>query len=93
MPSQQKKKIDYPGDHCIVSAWAYKAGLSRDRSGLDALNAWGNTATPEELDWLLGPVGPNGERQEDKGYAYSLGVVAGLATMPLWARFWRWLFS
>ena len=93
MPNQQQKKIPFPGNWAIVKASAYVNGLSFDRSGIQAIDAWATTATPQELDWLLGPIGPDGKRQDEKGYAYSLGFLSGLATAPLWARFWSWLFG
>lgn len=92
MPNQQEK-IPWPGDGSIVKAGLYQAGLSRDRSGVEEIDAWATTATPEELDWLLGPMGPDGKRKEKTGYAYSLGYVSGLATFPLWRKFWAWLFG
>jgi hypothetical protein len=92
MPSQQKK-IPFPGDGAIVKAGLYQMGLSRDRSGIEQIDSWATTATPQELDWLLGPVGADGKRQDKKGYAYSLGFVVGLGTMPLWAKFWSWFFG
>ena len=91
--SNQQNKIPFPGNGAIVKAGLYQMGLSTDRSGVDAIDHWGTTATEEEKDWLLGPMGPDGERQEEKGYAYSLGFVAGLGTVPLWSRFWRWFFG
>lgn len=98
MPNQQrpqppKAKIEYPGDWAVISAGAKNLGLTNDTSGEEALDLWGTTATEAEKDALLGPIGPDGKRQLEKGRAYSLGVVAGLATAPLWSRFWRWLFS
>ena len=92
MPNQQDK-IDWPGSWAIVQAAAYANGLSSDRSGLDAIESWAETATPEELDWLLGPVGPDGKRRWKKGYAAKLGAAMGWATFPLWQKFWRWFFD
>jgi hypothetical protein len=85
MPNQQrpqppKTKIEYPGDWAIFSAGAKNLGLTNDSSGEEALNEWGTTATEEEKQWLY-------KRAE------SLGFVTGLATAPLWARFWNWLFG
>ena len=90
MPNKQVKR-PWPGDGCIVRAGMCKMGLSSDRSGIDAIDWWAETATPEELDWLLGPMGADGERH--CGYAESLGHGCGLATFPLWLKFFDWLFG
>ena len=94
MPDHQNlEKVPWPGDWAIFSAGAKNLGLTNDASGEEAIDRWATTATPEELDALLGPIGPDGQRQYKKGRAYSLGFFSGLATYPLWDRFWSWLFG
>ena len=87
------EKIPWPGDGAIVRAGAFVAGWTSDRSGVDAIDAWASTATPDELDHVFGPIGPDGKRQYKKGRCYKLGHLHGLMTYPIWERFWAWLFG
>ena len=80
MPSQ-KDKIPWPGDGCIIRAAAYWNGLSKDKSGSDAIDYWAQDKSQEEIDAMVKHAG-------------SLGFTTGFfGTFPLWSRFWASLFG
>ena len=66
VPAPPKKKVPWPGDWAIHSAGAYCMGLSKDRSGVEAINKWGTTATPEEKEQNL-------KRCESYGFLEGMG--------------------
>ena len=51
-----KEKIPWPGEWCIRSAAMYKSGQSTDKSGVDALNDWAQTATEQEISEVVKKV-------------------------------------
>jgi hypothetical protein len=44
------QKVPWCGDWAIFKAGAYMNGLSKDKSGVDAINYWATTATQQEID-------------------------------------------
>lgn len=44
------EKIPWPGIWALQKCWWYANGWTSDRSGWDAINLWGTTATPEEME-------------------------------------------
>ena len=59
------QKLPWPSLWNLWRCWQYNNGLTNDRSGWDTINAWGLTATPEEMAKL--------EKQ-----GYWLGFFAGM---------------
>ena len=88
----QREKVPWPGDWAVARAGAFVSGMSGDRSGVDAIDRWCETATPQELDHVFGPIGPDGKRQFKKGRCYTLGHLHGLVGgMILWPKIFQWL--
>ena len=78
---QQKEKIEWPGDWCFPSCYAFCKGWSTDRSGFDAINRWGETATEAEKAQQL---------KRAESYGWFVGYAAGYAATDA---FCRWLFG
>jgi len=76
-----EEKVPWPGIIALQKCcWFYNRLIS-DRSGFDAINEWGRTATPEE-------------KKECHKLAESLGFAEGWV-FGSWAvhTFFRWLFD
>ena len=54
---ENPKKVPWPGIVALQKSCLYYNGFITDRSGFDAINEWGMTATQEEKeechDWLI----------------------------------------
>ena len=82
MPNQQQQeKREWPGDSCILNAWAYHHGFSSDSSGYDAICHWAETATPEEIEF---------QKKRAYSYGWFIGYAAGYAAVD---RLWKWFFG
>ncbi len=65
------EKIEWPGVWALQKCCWYRNGWISDRSGWDAINHWGTTATPEELKRM-------NELAESMGFLTGMGIVGAI---------------
>ena len=74
-------KRPWPGDWVFYSNWAYGRGYISDSSGRDALIAWTETATPEEITY---------QKKRCGSYGWLTGYAAGYAAVNV---LWKFIFG
>ena len=75
------EKVPWPGPWAVEKCGLYVNGIIKDRSGYDAINAWGLTATEEEKE---------ARRKEAEALGWFSGMAFGFTVFP---PVLRWLFG